>query len=177
MEEQLAVETSRSREEVLQQIVTTLYQEERAVVIPLHPWILIRVLPKETETSAGIVLPDKQNKPVWEGIVLATYRQRYGQADGGETVLLCPQVEVGDHVLFPHYEGMPAPPLDEKKYRLIKEETIHAVLEYGMMVSVSGRLYDLVCRAHLIPSQTVESILNQFDVVPKDVHALTQSGV
>ena len=43
--------------------------------IPKHPYILVRVLPKEHKTEGGIWLAEtSQNKVVYEAIVLDTWR-------------------------------------------------------------------------------------------------------
>src|ERR1700685_3003184 len=40
-------------------------------IIPLHPWLLVRVLPKEHRTESGLFIPGNiSNKPVYEAIVL-----------------------------------------------------------------------------------------------------------
>ncbi len=106
-------------------------------IIPLHPWILVRVLPKEHKTASGLFLPGNvANKPVYEGIVLETWQpytetrtkgtvmRDYFSVPVSETIIIehtC-DLKRGDRVLFPHYEGQPLPDfLDDKYYRMIRE--------------------------------------------------------
>src|SRR5208282_5749771 len=43
--------------------------------IPMHPYVLVRLIPRDMISPGGIVIPDQgQNKPLFEGIVLETYR-------------------------------------------------------------------------------------------------------
>lgn len=99
----------------------------------MHPYILVRVLPKEHKTEGGIWLAEtEQNKPVYEGIVLATWapfeetRDVYDKETGehlDEIVIKhkC-TLNIGDRVVFPHYEGVGMHGyLDDKTYRLIRE--------------------------------------------------------
>lgn len=80
---------------------------------PLYPWLLVRVLPKEQKVGT-LWLPEKQNKVLYEGIVLETW----GESKGRKS-----EVKRGDRVWFPHYEGMPCSYLNENHYRLIREYT------------------------------------------------------
>lgn len=113
---------------------------------PMHPYILVRVLPKEHKTEAGIWLADTaQNKPVYEGIVLATWQPWEEEAtwvlEGKSRKVtkkhVC-SVQVGDRVMFPHFEGLSMNEyLDDKYYRLIRESSNQYQLPY---CSVAGRV-------------------------------------
>jgi co-chaperonin GroES (HSP10) len=95
---------------------------------PLYPTVLIRVLPKE-HMQGGLWLPDtKQNKPVYEGIVLRVYPPKRIQLDSGKWITMDSGLSVGDHILFPHWSGESVPWLREalsakdvadEEYRLI----------------------------------------------------------
>jgi co-chaperonin GroES (HSP10) len=104
----------------------------------LHPYVLVRVLPKEHKSEGGIWLADTaQNKPVYEGIVIATWepfvelRKKKstleGDITGGsivETIAIdhkC-DLKIGDRIAFPHYEGQGMHGyLDDKYYRIVRE--------------------------------------------------------
>lgn len=97
-------------------------------IIPLPPWILVRVLPKEHKTEGGLFLPGNvSNKPLYEGIVLETWKpyvEKRIVKDKEFEIMHTPDIKVGDRVLFPHFEGQPLPDyLDEKYYRMIREGT------------------------------------------------------
>lgn len=123
---------------------------------PRYPHVLIRIIPKEGISQGGILLPDKQNKTVWEGQVLSVYtpfwKHRMGQVQCPDCsrvmehqVIICPDVLPGDHILFQHFEGVPVPRYDGGKgdYRLLEESKILAVLEYAQD-SVEEKLKKLV---------------------------------
>ena len=99
---------------------------------PIHPYVLVRVLPKEFKTEGGIWLADvAQNKPLYEGIVLETWRpyEEYrpvydveGERSGTTIIKHECALKIGDRISFPHFEGMPAADyLDDKYYRFVRE--------------------------------------------------------
>jgi chaperonin GroES len=63
-------------------------------VQPLGSRVLVRVLPEESVTKSGILLPDTAKEKPQRGEVMAS-------GDDTETI----KVSVGDHVLFPKYTG------------------------------------------------------------------------
>lgn len=87
--------------------------------VPLPPFILIRVLPKDMVSEGGIVLPGvQQNKPVHEGIVLETYRpyeqevvlkRTWANGNSEEYIGIrhyaC-DLKPGDRIAYPFYEGV-----------------------------------------------------------------------
>lgn len=121
---------------------------------PRYPYILVRLIPKETNIELGngkiLWLPDtakgKQNKPVYEGQVLRTYepfekllRTKYVEEGLAhftkeEWTDVKSELQPGDHVVFQHHWGVPVPKLchDWKvgEYRLVEEQNIIGVLEY-----------------------------------------------
>lgn len=96
---------------------------------PAYPGVLVRVLPKEHMSAGGIVLPDtKQNKPIYEGIVLRTYPPKRLKLDSGKWITMDSGLSLGDHILFAHWSGEPVPWLrdalgakavENEDYRLI----------------------------------------------------------
>lgn len=112
---------------------------------PLYPRVLVRVLGKELMYKGTIIIPDSpgqnmQHKPVYEGIVLAVYESKWIQhrtlmdddaedwPSGKGSILIEPIVKVGDHILFPHYEGQKLYSTDDVKF--IPEHSIVGILEY-----------------------------------------------
>jgi co-chaperonin GroES (HSP10) len=102
--------------------------------IPRHPYVVVRVLPKEHKTEGGIFIPEvSQNKPVYEGIVLDTWKAytelRYSECtkcteEFATTINHKCELSIGDRIAFPHYEGMPMGDiLDDKYYKLVREGT------------------------------------------------------
>lgn len=82
--------------------------------VPLYPAVLIRVLPKRKVLSTGIILTDAANhKPLYEGIVLRVYAPRTVKVNNKQ-VLLESDLEVGDHILFPHWSGESVPWLNNQ---------------------------------------------------------------
>ena len=63
-------------------------------VQPLGSRVLVRVLPEESVTKSGILLPDTAREKPQRGEVMAI-------GDDTETI----KVSVGDHVLYPRYTG------------------------------------------------------------------------
>jgi co-chaperonin GroES (HSP10) len=89
-------------------------------LVPLPPFVLVRVLPKDMVSEGGIVLPnERQNKPVHEGIVLETWREydeelvltkKYSDGTKEEYIGVIHRVcsiKQGDRVAYPYYEGIP----------------------------------------------------------------------
>jgi hypothetical protein len=167
---------------------------------------LVRVLPKETMSPSGrIVLadmdgPGKQNKPVYEAVVLEVYkrycrdewrRNLYKQTDVEPDWVTVrtwfePIVEVGDHIMFQHWVGVPVPPLDLGigDYRVIPEQEIICKVEYEKK-KVADELVGIVWSSGIdttnhhdeeTPKALVAAILERYNVVSKYVEAKTLSG-
>lgn len=151
-------------EATLDQIAQELMAAHPRTVVPLYPQIFVRVLPKEARKGL-IYLPEKSSKPVYEALVLRTYVQK--KVDGN---LVTASVKPGDHILFEHWAGLPIPFLDESRYRVLREENIHAVIHYE--TGMSGEEYLESCG---LP-ETDMKVLRQYDLIRKDVSSLTTSG-
>lgn len=119
----LEKKSAKELEVLLNEVTQELYQREQQLR-PLPPWILVRVLPKSQEYK-GILLPDTaQNKPVYEGIVVATwasYMEYRWMNKGTVNILHECAVNLGDRICFPSHEGMPVTYLDDKYYRLVRD--------------------------------------------------------
>lgn len=186
----------------IQELVIKAYLECGVDVAPKKHTYLIRVLPKEQVTQSGIILADMgnkdhQNKPVYEALVLATYSPyirtleaymvKSKDLSGSELIeeLIVPEFGVGDHILFPHYEGTPIPHLDLGKgdYRIIREEVIVCKLEYEsrkveeqLREGVLHWLGDAPYCDKYNAGNLAKWILERFNVVSKGVMAKTLSG-
>jgi co-chaperonin GroES (HSP10) len=180
-----------SKEEQLQKLVKELYDEYDRVVTPIYPRIFIRVLPKET-TYGSIVLPDhQQNKVQWEGMVLATYESFWRKlidstesrfrrdriiitTENEKRVLIESSVKPGDHILFPYHVGIPDPVFDAKKYRIISENDVSAVLSYKHPSPIDT-LREIIGQD---PAREwcIATITEKFDLVRKNVMSKTRSG-
>jgi co-chaperonin GroES (HSP10) len=119
-------------------------------LIPLPPFILVRVLPKDMVSEGGIVLPnERQNKPVHEGIVLETWRpydeevvltDKFRDKAGVEHVVerigvihrKC-SVSQGDRVAYPYYEGIPHKYLGDD-YMLIRQSADQVKYPYCQVI-------------------------------------------
>jgi len=120
--------------------------------IPLPPFVLVRVLPKDMVSDGGIILPNqRQNKPVHEGIVLETYRpyeeevvlkNKWTTQDGvvhikeyvDKITRTCP-VKVGQRVCYPHYEGVPHKYLGED-YVLVRQSADQIKFPYCQVLGI-----------------------------------------
>jgi len=99
---------------------------------PIYPRITVEVLGGEHKVGS-IWLPDgagtsKQNRPVYEGVVMDVYEPTIRIVSGKE-VLFKPMVKVGDHIVFPHWSG------DQKGLRhgdtrFIPEPEIIGIVDY-----------------------------------------------
>lgn len=129
----------------LNELAQEIYRTHERIVIPNYPYILVAVLPKEQAPLGTIILAEKTNKVMYEGIVLATWEPftreiREGvhnltdegpmvpaltEFDGTyKTAVFESALEVGDHVLFPHFEGQPVPFMNgpcNDGFRLVRE--------------------------------------------------------
>jgi co-chaperonin GroES (HSP10) len=123
--------------------------------IPKSPYVLVRVLPKEHRTKGGIYIPEQsQNKPVYEGIVLDTWRPWTEYRNKSETTIEIKHesvLKIGDRIAFPHSEGLPVGDwLYDRYYRLVREanetypyHTVLGILDYQGDVEVQTKLREL----------------------------------
>jgi co-chaperonin GroES (HSP10) len=137
------------------QLLLDAYRGSGRTFRPLFPWVFVRVLPKELEYKSGLlVLPEKQNKTDHEGVVLATWEPITAEAIKTKSdsewlidryrslqyrnVAKVSVLRAGDHVMFPHWAGMPIPGFDDASYRVVKEE--------GWKKDEDGGIYAVVGR-------------------------------
>lgn len=178
------------QEERLERVAQKLYQTSDRRFSPMFPWVFLRVLPKSQVTAGGIHLPAEQNKTVHEGVVLATWRSytRYW-TKGGEACAEVRRSELapGDHVIFPHWSGIPIPGFSEKNYRLVKEHAWAVDKEGGIFATVeyedTGKdAADAVVKlvwegfGQLSRKGVVESIRERFIVLDKRKTSVLVSG-
>jgi hypothetical protein len=191
---------TRIEEQELDQLAIELFTKHESHFTPTHPWVLVRVLPREQKIGS-LWLPDgkQQNKPVHEGIVLHTWRpflQQWREKRDGEWIdcerMRQSDFEIGDHVTYPWAAGMNASGWDERYYRLVPEHVrahrgidqngiIFGKLNYPR-VSVRERL-KLLLELHkgyrdadMDIDSAITNILSDFDVVSKDGYSKTTSG-
>lgn len=123
----------------LKEQVARLYRDQSCTIHPRHPYVLVRVIPKDNQQirvaeNKVLYLPDKvQNKPIYEGQVLEIYAPwtEPAKQNGAMLVHTC-ELAAGDHVAFQHHWGVPVP-LDGYRgdYRLIEDFNLVGVLEYS----------------------------------------------
>lgn len=181
----------------LDKLAIELFTNHENHFIPTHPWVLVRVLPREQWT--GILwLPDgkQQNKPVHEGIVLQTWEpftQYWRQKQDGVWVD-CERERksdfaVGDHVCYPWAAGMNASGWDERYYRIVPEHVrahrgidhngiIFGKLEYPR-VSTEERVSKIVeegMKARNKIGAITDLLRKNFDIIYREQYSRTTSG-
>lgn len=132
-----------------------LYRASGRKIQPLYPWVLVRLLDRQQSYKGVIALPEKQNKVVLEGIVVAIWRPFFktlrpaiawkprslGPTTMAKEVMLS-HVEMksdlnpGDRVLFQHWAGQPVHGLDDQKYRFVRERDWSETKDGGIMAKV-----------------------------------------
>jgi len=186
--------------EEIDRLSQELFQENR-VFTPLYPWVFVLVCTKAQQVG-HIILPDKQNKTVWEGIVLTTWNSRlvergYTTKDGVRmmrTVRECSELAPGHRVVFPHWAGAPVPGYDPERFRVVKEigrdkddGIIYGRIDtYERSTKAVTDLLELVKQVHtgepwpaLTPEEArllVEKIEDQYVVVDRETNSVTLSG-
>jgi co-chaperonin GroES (HSP10) len=180
-----------------------LYASTCRTIQPTKGWVLIRVLEREQVTQSGIIVPGiEQNKPLHEGIVLATWEpwieERTMQDEDGKKLTKVIQhksdLKPGDHVLIDHWCGVPVEG-DSKintKFRLVKEEpdpnlgSVKAVVEYTdkdnrpheilsemlWEIDPHGQVTDFERLCRLVAAK----ISDKFLLVDRDMQSVTLSG-
>jgi co-chaperonin GroES (HSP10) len=193
--------------ELDKKLVEAVLEEYKALGIgfePLYPAVLIRVLPKEHMTHGGLWLPDtKQNKPIYEGIVLRTYPPKRIKLDDGSWRTMDSGLEVGDHICFPHWSGEAVPwlrnqlsakDIHDEEYRLIPARGLlslagmkdsgepYLIVNYTKE-SVDNKLKEILQQHDpdqgtcLDDEQVIELIKQEFDIIVKVKASKTVSGV
>ncbi len=92
---------------------------------PLSDRVIVEALEKEEVTPGGILLPETAKEKPQEGLVIAVGPGRWDE-DGKKRVPL--ELSVDDKVVFAKYSGTEIK-LDDKKYLILSEKDILAVLE------------------------------------------------
>lgn len=114
-------------------LAQTIYEQAERRLHPCYPWVLVRLVPKEQKIG-HIIMADNvgskgQNKPLYEAIVLTTWKpfvQSYSsfRHEGVEYhKQMKSDFKPGDRVVFPHHSGLPVNFLDERNYRIVREIT------------------------------------------------------
>ena len=91
---------------------------------PLHDRVIVKRLPEERTTAAGIVIPDTATEKPMRGEILAVGNGKL--LDNGQVRAL--QVKVGDKVLFGKYAGTEVK-IDGDEIVVMREEDIMGVIE------------------------------------------------
>lgn len=130
----------------LKRYVQKTYEGLGLDVLPIYPYVLLRVIPKEQEIGLGagrrLFTPQRVNKTVFEGQIIKTYRpgnvvtkrcEKCGTV-AGRMSWRESSLKPGQHVLFAHYVGIPVEQLcyywKAGEYRLVEEGAILGVVEY-----------------------------------------------
>ncbi|MBI4789437.1 MAG: co-chaperone GroES [Chloroflexi bacterium] len=92
---------------------------------PLADRVIVEALDKEEVTPGGILLPETAKEKPQEGRVVAVGPGRWDE-DGKKRVEM--DVAVDDVVIFAKYSGTEIK-LDEKKYLILSEKDILAILQ------------------------------------------------
>lgn len=192
--------TQREREQALDTFAQHVFKQNKSAFQPMYPWVLVRVLPKSQDYKGLLVLPEKQNKTLHEGVVLVTWKPKLFLHKHGEEVRMSGFVP-GERVMFPHFAGLPIPGLDESNYRIVKEEptydrngklidngdTIFAKLKdngedpkEALVVALQRlvlwglelRVLDTAACNHI-----ADIILKRFILIDREQQAITMSGV
>lgn len=152
----------RELETTIQKIYKLAFGARR--IVPIHPYVLVFVLPKEHVTESGLWLADtSQSKPVYEGLVLETWQPYFEtkQIKRPATGYMPPRIDefvilhesdikVGDRVLFPHYEGISLLDYDEKYFKLIREGSDQNKFPYMSVLGVADYTGDIKYKKTLI---------------------------
>jgi len=194
------VVTLEEKLEEIDRLSQELFREHR-LFTPLYPWVFVLVC-KKTQQVGHIILPDKQNKTVWEGIVLATWGQKIFERgivnkDGVRQTrceIVRSEFGPGQRVVFPHWAGQPVPGFNEERFRVVREHgddktqgVIYGWIDVqpGMTKPVQD-LLQLVAQAHtgepwpaLDPKEArllEENVEDRFVVVDRETNSVTLSG-
>ncbi len=91
---------------------------------PLADRLVVEPIEREEVTAAGIYVPETAKEKPQEGQVIAAGPGRKDEA--GKRIPM--DVAVGDRVLYAKYAGTEVK-LDDKKYLILKESDILAIIE------------------------------------------------
>jgi co-chaperonin GroES (HSP10) len=178
--------TVEEAEESIKQLARRVYHLKNRTFRPLWPWVFVMTLPKDQIMQNGLYLPAEQNKTVHEGIVLATWEPFIDKNDEWHECNL----ELGEHVLFPHFSGMPIPGYSNMLYRVVRSEDWKENEQGGVFCTVEHKraspveklrsiLERLQGSSDLISSEIdymIEAIEKQFLLIDRDQKSVTLSG-
>lgn len=91
---------------------------------PLGDRLLVEPLEAEEKTKGGIVIPDTAKEKPQEGKVVVAGS---GRREGEKVVPL--EVKVGDKVLYGKYSGTEISDKDGRKYLILREDDILAIIK------------------------------------------------
>lgn len=165
---------------------------------PMYPWVFVRLLAREQRVGM-IITPDKaQNKVIYEGVVLATWKTVSERAAWRETIngkvskesslkpgVVESQVKPGDHVLFMHWAGVPVNGWSDN-YRVVMEcdwdqsrqGGIMGIIDYEDSTAKEG-LASLLMSLEASPDtwdDVAALILEKYEVIDKAKKSCTLSG-
>lgn len=99
--------------------------EKKLKMRPLADRVIVEPLEQDEKTASGLYLPETAKERPQEGLIVAAGPGRWDE-DGKKRVEM--EVAVGDKVVFAKYSGSEIK-LDEKKYLIMSEKDLLAVLE------------------------------------------------
>jgi co-chaperonin GroES (HSP10) len=169
---------------------------ENKMFTPMYPWVFVLVCTKAQQVGS-IILPEKQNKTIHEGIVLATWKDKLVErgtiSKDGIRLTRCEvlksEMHLGDHVVFPHFAGQPIPGYDVDRFRVVKECAwkeeggIFGKIDYAgehtkptveLMQMLSAWISDGATEEELVLLQA--KIDDRFMVVDRETASITLSG-
>ena len=179
-------------EKELDEMAQDLYESSSRQFRPAFPWIFCRVLPK-TQKVGSIITPGTQNKTIHEGIVLATWRSspalfyNVNKSQWEAPERFVSELVPGDHVIFPHWSGMPIPGFDTGSYRLVKEANWALDKEGGIIGVLDGEhheeqtitemIRDILRNDNHTAAEIAAKISERFVLVDRNRQSATLSGV
>jgi chaperonin GroES len=99
--------------------------EKKLNMRPLADRVIVEPLEGEEKTASGLLLPETAKEKPQEGLIVAIGPGRWDE-DGKKRVEM--EVKLGDKVVFAKYSGSEIK-LDDKKYLILSEKDILAVVE------------------------------------------------
>lgn len=178
------------KEQLVDRLTQELYRAHRGFT-PRYPWVFVRVLHKEQQVGRIVIPETEQNKPMHEGIVLAVWPPFIeSKTMNGQRVTVFQESDLhpGDHVLLPHWAGLPVVGYRDIRYRIVKELGWDASTDGGICATVG---YDEPNRK---PIEKLKAFLSsairdgftwegmlpkleeQFLIVDRDAGSVTLSG-
>lgn len=94
------------------------------MIRPLGDRVVVKPIPMEEKTKAGIVLPETAKEKPQKGEVIAVGNGRL--LDNGERVPI--DVKVGEKILYSKYAGNEVK-IDDEEYLILREMDILGVIE------------------------------------------------